>query len=192
MNYRKAILFLVVVVIMVLLFSRVAKAPTKSLPQSPTVTQKTPEASFSAGLTLGVATKTTDCVSINGLPDKQCTPGAVDPTVTQDNLDQTICMSGYTKGVRPPGTYTNKLKLEQIGEYNYSDTNLKDYEEDHLISLELGGAPSDPANLWPELGASPNEKDKIENLCHQKVCSGQISLKDAQIQIATDWHTACQ
>jgi hypothetical protein len=43
--------------------------------------------------------------------------------------------------VRPPTTYTNKLKAQQIAEYGYSDTSLSDYEEDHLIPLELGDAP---------------------------------------------------
>lgn len=141
---------------------------------------------------LGVATKTTGCVSVSGLPDHGCTPGATDPRVTQDNLFETICKKGYTATVRPPVSYTNKLKIDQIESYGYTDTNLQDYEEDHLISLELGGAPSDSANLWPEYGGSPNAKDKIENLCNQKVCDGLITLHDAQVQIASDWRTACQ
>lgn len=126
------------------------------------------------------------------LPDPNCTPGTIDPSVTQDNIDQTICVSGYTKTVRPSATYTNKLKAQQVASYGYQDINLHDYEEDHLISLELGGAPSDPNNLWPEPGASPNYKDKIENICHKMVCSRQITLITAQQQIATNWHTACQ
>lgn len=130
---------------------------------------------------------------INGvLPDPNCTPGAIDPNVTQANIQETICKSGYTKTVRPPVSYTNKLKTQQIAEYGYADTDLHDYEEDHLISLELGGAPSDPKNLWPEPGASPNPKDHIENLCHKKVCDGEITLADAQKEIATNWPTACQ
>ena len=82
--------------------------------------------------------------------------------------------------------------MQQIIAYGYTDKNPRDYEEDHLISLELGGNPTDPKNLWPEPGASPNPKDKIENLCHEKVCSGQITLGQAQQEIATDWPTACQ
>ena len=68
----------------------------------------------------------------------------------------------------------------------------KQHEEDHLISLELGGAPSDPKNLWPEPGASPNPKDKIENFLHTEICSGRITLLDAQSRIAKDWVTAEQ
>ena len=39
----------------------------------------------------------TKCKSINGLPDRKCTPGATDPKVTQQNIKDTICKSGYTK-----------------------------------------------------------------------------------------------
>ncbi len=42
----------------------------------------------------------------------------------------------------------------------------------------------------PEL-ASPkpgfHEKDKVENYLHDQVCSGAIDLKQAQIEIATNW-----
>lgn len=133
------------------------------------------------------------CHIVNGvLPDPTCTPGSIDLNVTQSNIFQTICSKGYTKTVRPPVTYTNQLKIEQIAEYGYAGTNLRDYEEDHLISLELGGNPTDPKNLWPEPGASPNAKDSIENLCNRKVCDGLIALATAQKQIATNWQTACQ
>src|SRR6266571_1633118 len=131
------------------------------------------------------------CHIRGALPDPSCTPGVIDPAVTQDNLQDTICVPGYTKTVRPSVTFTNSLKVQQITEYGYIDTNLHDYEEDHLISLELGGAPSDPKNLWPEPGGSPNPKDKIENLCHKKVCDGEIPLADAQHDIATNWPAAC-
>lgn len=189
MRSRNLFSFFVVILILIFLVIQFTKSNQTKVALSPSPHL---QSESTAGATLGVATKTSNCVSVNDLPDKDCTPGATDPKVTQDNINQTICVSGYTKTVRPPESYTNKLKLEQIADYDYTDTNLKDYEEDHLISLELGGSPSDPANLWPEYGASPNPKDKIENLCHQKVCNGQILLKDAQLQIATNWHTACQ
>ena len=126
------------------------------------------------------------------LPDSTCTPGAVDPNVAQANIYQTICVKGYTKTVRPPVSYTNSLKLQQIVAYGYTDTNPRDYEEDHLIPLEIEGNPTDSKNLWPEPGNSPNPKDAIENLCHEKVCNGQLSLSEAQKEIATNWQTACQ
>lgn len=132
------------------------------------------------------------CHTDGVLPDPKCTPGSIDPNVTQDNIMQTICHAGYTKTVRPPASITNALKLQQMTLYRYTDTNPRDYEEDHLISLELGGAPSDSANLWPEPGSSPNPKDRIENLCHKKICDGVMLLSVAQQQIAKNWQTACQ
>ena len=127
------------------------------------------------------------------LPDPSCTPGVLNPDVSQDTIDQTICVSGWTSTIRPPTSYTNKLKVEQIAEYGYADTSTADYEEDHFIPLELGGAPRDPSNLWPEPhGGSENSysKDSVENALKKAVCDGRVQLSDAQNAIATDWTTA--
>jgi hypothetical protein len=64
---------------------------------------------------------------------------------------------------------------------------LGDYEYDHLVPLELGGATNDPRNLWPEPGASPNPKDAVENELREQVCDGQIPLAQAQREIVTNW-----
>jgi hypothetical protein len=65
------------------------------------------------------------------------------------------------------------------------------YEVDHLVPLELGGD-NMIENLWPE-SAQPvpgfHEKDKVENYLHRQVCSGAMTLANAQRQIATDWTT---
>ena len=122
------------------------------------------------------------------LPDPSCTPGEIDPAVTQNNIATTICSSGYTQTVRPSVSYTNALKKQQIIDYGYTDTKMSDYEEDHFISLELGGSPKDPRNLWPEPHSSPNEKDKVENYLHSQVCSGKLSLLQAQREITDNWY----
>jgi hypothetical protein len=71
---------------------------------------------------------------------------------------------------------------------DYGDTGpVSSYEEDHFIPLELGGSPSDPRNLWPEPGASPNPKDKVEDAAHRAVCDGRMSLSDAQAGMAANW-----
>jgi hypothetical protein len=124
------------------------------------------------------------------LPDRSCTPGVINPAVTPDTLATTVCKSGWTATVRPPASYTNRLKRAQIAAYGYQDTNMSHYEEDHLISLELGGSPTDPRNLWPESPASPNPKDKVENALHRALCAHKITLAAAQQAIATDWTTA--
>jgi hypothetical protein len=130
-------------------------------------------------------------------PDPACTPGVTDPRVSQDNIQQTICVPGYTRGVRPPVSYTDERKRQGIADYGYSDTSAADYEEDHLVALELGGSPTDPGNLWPEPrypagagGRTAADKDRVENQLHTRVCAGDVSLAGARQAIATDWTTA--
>ena len=120
------------------------------------------------------------------LPDPHCTPGAADPSVTQANIDETICRTGYTRTVRPPESITEREKRASLAAYG--DTRpLHYYEYDHLIALELGGAPNDPRNLWPEPGASPNPKDALEGRLRREVCAGEITLGAAQRAIARNW-----
>lgn len=135
-----------------------------------------------------------DAASGKFLPDPTCTPGAVDPGVTQSNLPQTICRSGYSSSVRAPATDTDKAK--QVSLRQYGETPSKTTEYDHLISLELGGTNA-TSNLWPEPNATAatgfnNPKDSVENQLHSAVCSGQITLVTAQKAIAADWTTALQ
>jgi hypothetical protein len=141
---------------------------------------------------VGAATISAKCHSARGLPDRHCTPGLTDSKVTQRNIGKTICRSGWTRAVRPPESYTERLKREQIIEYGYRDKRLHDYEEDHLIPLELGGSPRSVKNLWPEYdgGHIPNPKDEVENALRRAVCDGQVRLAPAQRAIARDWKTA--
>jgi hypothetical protein len=139
--------------------------------------------------------KTSGCTSLAGLPDAACTPGAVDSAVTQDTVQQTICVPGYTSKVRPPTSYTTPLKRQLMEAYGYVGLPIANYELDHLIALELGGAPRDPANLWPLARSGPAnaiQKDAIENFLHRQVCDGGISLADAQQQVATDWRAVAR
>nr|WP_329460987.1 hypothetical protein [Streptomyces sp. NBC_01431] len=112
-------------------------------------------------------------------------------------LKTTICQSGYTSTIRPPASITDPEKRANAKSYGYTGS-LHDAEEDHLISLELGGDPNDPHNLWVEppspghkAGAGPNNpKDSVESKLHTAICSGKASLAAAQNAIATDWTTA--
>ena len=99
--------------------------------------------------------------------------------------------------IRPPASYTDKLEQQQIRDEGLPGT-PQDYEEDHLISLEIGGAPKDEKNLWPEpyenrgakfaaAGTGSESKDKVENATNKLVCSGKMTLSDAQERIASDW-----
>jgi hypothetical protein len=107
------------------------------------------------------------------------TPGVLNAAVTQATIGSTICERGWTATVRPPTSYTSALKLHQMAAYDESGP-ASAYQEDHLISLELGGDPTDPRNLWPEPYPRASAVDRIENELNAKVCSGVLSLAEAQ------------
>ncbi|MFD5814093.1 hypothetical protein [Streptomyces sp. NPDC127038] len=132
------------------------------------------------------------------LEDPACTPGAISPAVTQTNLKSTICRKGgYTSGIRPSTSVTGKEKALNAASYGYRGS-MRDAEYDHLISLQLGGDPNDPRNLWVEppdpshkAGSGVNNrKDPVETRLHTAVCANKITLVAAQRAIVTDWTTA--
>jgi hypothetical protein len=130
------------------------------------------------------------------LQNKKITPGVLNKNVTQENISTTICKSGWTATIRPTVTYTNKLKEEQLKTTYLSytkiwGTEMSSYEEDHLISLQLGGDPKDPKNLFPQpyAGNNARKKDVVETALKRLVCSGTIKLKDAQKAIL-NWPVA--
>ena len=125
------------------------------------------------------------CVERDGLPDPRCTPGAIRSGVSL----ATICTFGYSPSVRPPESYTEPLKLAQMRAYDLPDR-ARDYEEDHLVPLSIGGAPTDPANLWPEPRSGPynaQEKDQLETWVARTACSQRIPLAALQHDMATNW-----
>src|SRR5439155_16361481 len=119
-------------------------------------------------------------------------PGAINPDVTQDNINSTICVSGWTSTIRPKVSYTNALKRELMARYKLSG-NLSDYELDHLVSLEIGGHPKSRDNLWMEHWSNPRGarmKDALETKLKRLVCAGTIPLSEAQQAIMTNWVAA--
>ena len=170
-------------------------------------------------------------------PDPARTPGAANPQVTQENIKDNICNRHWsTKLIRPPAGYTSKLKRKQLREYGDTvhqaraelinpstgkvDTtrcvarsdNPACYEEDHVISLEDGGHPTDPKNLFPEpyntkvggVITGAHQKDIVEGFIHDEICydipnsrknsfipaTTSITLKRGQEILAGDWY-AC-
>ena len=107
------------------------------------------------------------------------TPGVLNADVTQQTLAATICRHGWTRTVRPPVSYTNSLKAKGLRQYRLRGPPSA-FQEDHLISLELGGDPVDPRNLWPEPYPRAATVDKIENDLNHRVCTGSLSLSEAQ------------
>ena len=122
------------------------------------------------------------------LPDPRCTPGSIDPAVTQAGIRSTICKKGWTTTVRPPESQTERFKYD-VAYTAYSTPQSERTELDHLVPLELGGS-NDATNLWPEYPPSPNPKDRVENALNAAVCDGRVKLAAAQAAIAADWLTA--
>lgn len=116
------------------------------------------------------------------LPSPDITPGKVMTTDTAK-----ICARGYAKTQRHT---PQSVKNERYRSYGIAHHKAGQYEIDHLVSLELGGADV-ASNLWPQSYlASPwnaHVKDRLENYLHAEVCAGRMKLEDAQHEIATNW-----
>lgn len=105
--------------------------------------------------------------------------GLLDPACTLEK----ICTAGYTRTVRPPASYTNVLKKQQMSLLKLPG-DASQYEEDHVIPLELCGHPTDARNLTPEFWPRARKKDVQETKFHRAVCQGQMKLEEAQKQVA--------
>ncbi len=129
------------------------------------------------------------------LPDPACTPGALDPAVSQATIARTICRAGWTASVRPPAAIIAPQKRASMRAYGLAGP-ASAFEYDHLVPLELGGAPDDPRNLWPERdyarpsGFYRNPKDRLERTLNRLVCAGAMTLARARAPIAHDWPAA--
>jgi hypothetical protein len=175
--------------------ARLATSPTTA---STTITPPVP-VSASVPPSTAPARSPTTCTyrTINGqglLPDPACTPGATNPAVAPSTISSTICVSGWTSTVRPPVSVTEPQKYRSMAAYGDPDS-AGDYEYDHLIPLELGGASDDAGNLWPQPHSgqwSSLVKDGLENRLRELVCAGQLALATAQQAIASNWIAAYQ
>ena len=124
------------------------------------------------------------CVTVNAEP-----VGSKNPDVTQANIRRTVCVPHYTDSIRPLTSYTNKLKVKQIKELHLQGL-PKSYELDHYIPLSLGGSPTNPDNLWPQVWSGPKgarSKDKLETLLHRKLCNNKITLAEGQECFINGW-----
>jgi len=127
------------------------------------------------------------------LPDLSLTPGSTDPEVSGANIKESICKVTHftwTEGHMPPRSFLQAIEREQLKVYGYQDSDINHYQMDHLIPLSLGGNPTDPKNIWPQVLItkwSARRKDYLEEVLHDKVCKGEVTLQDAQEQIRTNW-----
>ena len=117
------------------------------------------------------------------LPNAALTPGAVSQLTSAE-----LC-----HGVRPSRLVSERARRQVLHAYGMDGAAAPAYELDALITPELGGS-TDVANLWPQRYQSPvwnaRVKDELERLLPSLVCSGRMTLAEAQRQIASDWITA--
>lgn len=119
-------------------------------------------------------------------------PGVPNPAVTQDNIKSTVCVSGWTKTVRPNDSYTGAIKVRLFQELHLTGT-VSDYELDHEMSIEDGGSPDSLNNLWMQPYAGiygARVKDRVETKMKTLVCAGTITLDTARTALMTDWIAA--
>ncbi len=129
----------------------------------------------------------------NLLPPPE-TPGAVDPAITQANIDATICRPGYARSARPAYAITGPLKRRMMDRQHPGEA-MADYELDHLIPISIGGAPLDSRDLWLQLRrgqASAGDKNVLAYVLWRLVCTHQVPLATAQHDIRRDWTKAYQ
>jgi len=128
------------------------------------------------------------------LPTPKFTPGDAIPGATT----AAVCTPGWATEHRH---VTEEMRARVYAEYGLP---YGGDEVDHLVPLELGGS-NDLKNLWPQpysCAQKPlcgtnydprpgaGEKDQLENELHHLVCSGRMTLTDAQHCIASNW-VAC-
>lgn len=150
-------------------------------------------------LTLAVLVIAVATIARGGtLPDPQSTPGAVDARVTAENVQATICRPGWAASSRVAERISEGAKFQQLRTSIYAEAGnpISAFEEDHLIPLELGGAPDSERNLWPQPRQSyrpsvgpwtAERKDRLENELHARVCRGELDLNAARRCIASNW-----
>jgi len=111
----------------------------------------------------------------------------INPNVTQSNIQETICVSGYTKTIRPPVSYTNALKKQRMTAMGLPFELMGDFQLDHKIPLSVGGHPSNQDNLILQDADDAHRKDAVEHCAQRAVCKGEISLAEAQQEMWKDW-----
>jgi hypothetical protein len=134
---------------------------------------------------LRARTRTNAC-TLRPSPDKRCSPGAYYAGLTK----AVICSSSFhTSDVRNvPESEKHAVEVEYgMTPKSYGRT----LEIDHIVSLEIGGS-NDISNLFPEKAPGYHVKDKLENKLHALVCSGAMSLRTAQVGIASKLASALQ
>jgi hypothetical protein len=117
-------------------------------------------------------------------------PLPLNPDVTQETINQTTCVHGWTKTVRPPVAYTGAVKRRMMAEIGVPPEGEEDITLDHRIPLALGGSPDSPQNFMLQLDDESKDKDRVEVCLARMVCDGKVTLDEARIAIWKNWQSA--
>lgn len=128
------------------------------------------------------------------LPDRSVTPGAVNPAIVADpsgksiivdGVEANICAKGFTTD--PYKKTTEAMKHQVCEKYGEKDClNPSKGEINHLIPLEIAGKDA-INNLWWQPQPDYHVKNQLEDKLKSMVCSGKISLNQAQSCMLHNW-----
>jgi hypothetical protein len=114
------------------------------------------------------------------------------PAVTQETIGATICVSGWTKTVRPPVSVTNAAKRRLIQELEIPEELLVDFELDHWMPIDRRTRTAACRSDWfhSRLGNRKNQRstgrsDQRHRACADR-CHAALKYKnlDSDISIA--------
>lgn len=127
---------------------------------------------------------------VSAYPIDRLTPGVYNPAVTQETIARTICRPGWVQSVLLEPAAVERIKIRQVAEYGYTNTNANDFGTDYVIPVELGGDPVDPRNMWPQTYLpTPGRAEKAltDAYLNRQVCSGAMPLGEAVSVVRVDW-----
>lgn len=114
----------------------------------------------------------------------------LDTRVTQATIVDTICVPGYVDRVLPSFELQMRQKERLLKQRSIDASFASEYALDHRMPVLLGGSPNSPANLdlrrW-EGRAGQRRKERLAVYLKRCVCTGDITLKDAQTAMVGDW-----
>lgn len=151
---------------------------------------------FTPALALAVAASLVVAIAWASLPRRGAPPAAavmlpvpaLTPGAVADLTEAQLCA-----GERPSREVSPQARRQVLRAYGVEQVSDHAYELDALITPELGGT-AEPANLWPQMYDSPvwnaRVKDQLEDLLSDMVCRHEITLTQAQRDIASNWVAA--
>ena len=129
------------------------------------------------------------------VPDPNCTPGAFNPTITLEILQDPKFRTGCIRDkATTPQEKSQTYSWYDIKHPSNNQGATQVYELDHFVPLELGGADT-LDNIWPQCGPSRvalanryfKQKDLVENYLASMVRANKADLDQARKCITADW-----